>query len=417
MEITIAITICVMYIGVGARPNDDNEAKFKTLREPECRPVELLVELPIAQETYYKLSSRHAYVRRCIGINNEKQACLPKDQVMKIEHWSVVKAKGSQKNEFIRVSWVSHEECEYQRRTKTNCSIDEARDCHEKSTTHYYDEANCKCNCIVQIDGEETCHTRAAIERSLSTDHRIDELENKLDSVTNELKTTKSEYKAIKGELNKLKSAMTSRSVVEHHRTAQLQSNTNIQRKGTARQHTEYVGCLTSRGKPGRCVSAVPCKALFHEHETLSVREFIATHNGGCPSRSLEEQSVCCPLHSHPLVEESNKPKIEWPLPGPVTNLIIESRTSSLFLRWDDPLTLRFGEIIDEFRVIWLSKGEIIKNRVVEASELLSPQRQLTIQDLRPDTEYTVAVEAKIKSEEDFSIPTVRKVKTLQRNT
>jgi len=137
-----------------------NEESYEPLREAKCVPVDLLVELPIEQATYYKLSSTHAYVTRCMGVNDEKRACVSKDQVAKRENWRVIKNTGSGKKESIYVSWLSHETCGYERRSK--CPIEAARECHERSTTHYYDEVNCTCSCIVQIDGENTCYARVA---------------------------------------------------------------------------------------------------------------------------------------------------------------------------------------------------------------------------------------------------------------
>ncbi|CAL4191878.1 unnamed protein product, partial [Meganyctiphanes norvegica] len=138
------------------------------LHEPECLPVELLVELPITRpDSFHKLSTTHAYVRRCLGIINEKKACVPKKSLIKMEHCIVIKDTGSAKTEAIRVSWESHVDCEYQKRTK--CSIDEANKCHKESTTHYYDEINCKCTCIVQIDGEETCRASTSMKNYLAS--------------------------------------------------------------------------------------------------------------------------------------------------------------------------------------------------------------------------------------------------------
>ncbi|CAL4089570.1 unnamed protein product [Meganyctiphanes norvegica] len=162
MKSVIAVPISLMFIVVAttARPADDDieDNKNQNLHEPLCIPVDLLVELPITRpDSFHKLSTTHAYVRRCIGINNEEKACVPKNSLIQMEHGIVIKDMGSAKKESIRVSWESHVDCEYQKRKITNCSIDEARKCHKESTTHYYDEINCKCTCIVQIDGEETC--------------------------------------------------------------------------------------------------------------------------------------------------------------------------------------------------------------------------------------------------------------------
>ncbi|CAL4108350.1 unnamed protein product, partial [Meganyctiphanes norvegica] len=151
-------TICLMFIGATTARSSYNEGnRIQELLEPACRPLELLVELLpiIRQEAYHKLSTTHAIVRRCFGVNNEHKACVPKIGSTSMKHWMVYKDTGSATKEPIYVSLVSHEECEYQKGRK--CSIDDARKCHWYSNTHYYDEINCKCTCLVQVDGEETC--------------------------------------------------------------------------------------------------------------------------------------------------------------------------------------------------------------------------------------------------------------------
>ncbi|CAL4185500.1 unnamed protein product [Meganyctiphanes norvegica] len=158
---TTVKVLCLLVIICATAGATDN-AELQPLKEPDCLPVELLVELPISQQSFYQLSETHTFVRRCIGINDEKKACVSKDPEVKMEDWSVVKVTGSAKKETIRVSWVSHETCGYQRRRSTNCKIEEARECHEKSATHYYDEINCVCACLVQIDGEDTCFVQTA---------------------------------------------------------------------------------------------------------------------------------------------------------------------------------------------------------------------------------------------------------------
>ncbi|CAL4111428.1 unnamed protein product, partial [Meganyctiphanes norvegica] len=131
-------------------------AEDDILRVPDCLSVMLLVELPIGMSiaTSNEYSSTHAYVRRCIGVNNENRACVSKDNEVKMEHWKVVRDTKSNKDEIFHVNWVYHDTCDYQRR---KCPFDMAQKCHMKRTTHYYDEVNCTCTCIVQIDEMETC--------------------------------------------------------------------------------------------------------------------------------------------------------------------------------------------------------------------------------------------------------------------
>ncbi|CAL4096292.1 unnamed protein product, partial [Meganyctiphanes norvegica] len=420
--------------------------EFKTLIDPECQPLWLLVELPIdipPQEPSHDLSSSHALVRRCIGVNDEHKACVSKQRWQKTENWNVVKVfKGSNKRERIHVSWISHEKCMYKRRKESECPIEDARKCHKKRTTHYYDEVTCTCSCIVKIDGENTCRAKAVKQISLITDNDIDSLENEVanednlenevgtvtnkDEVENEVNiltnedslqnevitvTNKSEVENKVAKYTRIEKIM---DVVTNEDVAQQDRNTKNPPSRVNDQHNKgHVGCVTSRGRPGRCIAAVPCKALFLEQDSLSVRDFTDNNNGGCPARRIEDLQVCCPLHSRPLVKQRRRPKPKWPPPGPVAYITIEPGTSSLLLRWHDPLNLKSGEYIDAFRVIWLSAGSTVKHCVLEASKLLSPERQLTIKDLHINTEYTVTIEAKLKSEDDFSIPTVRRVKTL----
>ncbi|CAL4188676.1 unnamed protein product [Meganyctiphanes norvegica] len=198
----VIVMICFMFIGTAARPSVVEEG----YKGADCRAVDLIVELPIAQHTTYMLSSTHTYVRRCMGVNDEHRACVHTDPVVKMEQRTVIKAdKGSDREEMIDASWVSHETCAYKRRTETKCPIEDSRKCHAQKNTHYYDEVSCTCSCLVQIGGEDTC--RAA---TLSG-NRIDDLENKVDTITNELVS-------IKQLLSKLEKSITSKQ----------ESNTNI---------------------------------------------------------------------------------------------------------------------------------------------------------------------------------------------
>ncbi|CAL4156504.1 unnamed protein product [Meganyctiphanes norvegica] len=97
-----------------------------------------------------------------MGVINKNYACVSNDKKVKTKHGKVEESARDSATRNINVSWVSHKKC---KKVKRKCPIENAQKCRKNSTTHYYDEMNCNCICIIQ--GEDNCE-RVVLQNSLA---------------------------------------------------------------------------------------------------------------------------------------------------------------------------------------------------------------------------------------------------------